>query len=255
MVVIVILLFVGLLFLPIRQFVGSRLFVADGRNLLQNGSFESGDGADTADERFVNGPSNCKNLCDGSRTIDGWEVSGKGGGPSATCSNGKVAGDAVCWVINPPECPPQSPPCNGFGVGAQHGNRFVDLTGFANRPPADYGTVSQTVPTEIGKTYQLSFWIGSSSDPRFAAEGLGVSVGIPGITSRFFSAGSPQVVSQWVPQGPSDSPFRFKAVSQTTTLKFQGAVSQGKGSLYIGIDNVSLEKVCFIVVAALFGCP
>jgi hypothetical protein len=130
-IVIVILLFVGLLFIPVSKFVDPLLFRADGRNLLNNGSFEAGSGTSTPDERFLGEPSNCKMLCDGSRTIDGWEVSGKGPGPSNTCSNGKVAGDAVCWVINPAQCLPKSPPCpNERGVAAQDGNRFVDLTGF-----------------------------------------------------------------------------------------------------------------------------
>ena len=253
--VIVLLLVIVLVLLVVifrREFVGQMLFVADGRNLVKNGSFEGGDPRSTDDEVFVGGP-NCKMLCDGSTTIDGWEVSGKGvPHPNRTCTNGKAA-DAACWVINLPPCsPPQSPPCpNVFGIAPQEGNRFVDLTGFGGRPPAAYGMISQAVPTEVGKTYELTFWIGSSS--KFAADGLGIFVEIPEVTSGFFLlAPPPQTASQW-PHAPST--FRFKATSQTMTLRFTGAVSQGNGSDYIGIDNVSLQKVCFIVLAELYGCP
>jgi hypothetical protein len=125
-----------------------------------------------------------------------------------------------------------------------------------NRPPSRYGKVSQAVSTDIGKTYELSFFIGSAS--RFPGEGLGVRVEIEGVAipKDPFPAPPPQSgVSNW--PKPEDAPrFRFKAVSQTTTLNFRGAISVGgKGSDYIGLDNVSLQKVCFIVRALLFGCP
>jgi hypothetical protein len=230
------------------------LFAPDGRNLVKNGSFEAGNLTETVDEPIVRGP-NCKVLCDGSSAIDGWQVSGNGvPHPNRTCTNGK-AFDAVCWIINPPQCLPQSPPCpDSFGIAAQDGNNLVDLTGAGRRPPAMYGIVSQDVPTDVGKTYELSFQIGSSNASTFAAEGLGVFVEIPEVFSGFFPAPPPQTASQWAAQGPPGS-FRFRAGSQTTTLRFSGAVSQGNGSDYIGLDNVSLQKVCVIWTARLFGCP
>jgi hypothetical protein len=103
----------------------------------------------------------------------------------------------------------------------------------------------------------LSFQIGSSST--FAAEGLGVKVDISGVQldNPFFPAPAPQAVSQWAPARPPENPVRFRATMPTTTLRFTGAVfpPQFKGSEYIGIDNVSLHKVCFIVIAILYGCP
>jgi hypothetical protein len=60
-----------------REFLGSMLFVPDGRNLVRNGSFEAGNPTATDDEPFVTGP-NCKVLCDGSSAIDDWQVSGNG---------------------------------------------------------------------------------------------------------------------------------------------------------------------------------
>jgi hypothetical protein len=234
------------------------LFAPDGRNLVKNGSFEAGNPTATDDEPAAQG--NCKVLCDGSSAIDGWQVSGNGAPPpnNRTCTNGKAA-DAVCWIINPPQCPPKSPPCpDAFGIAAQDGNNLVDLTGSVSRPPAAYGTVSQDVPTEVGKRYELSFQIGSASS-HFAADGLGVHVKIPGVEipgrpNGFFDAPPHPQASNW--SDPKDPPrFRFTAVSGTTTLNFTGAVAFGTGSDYIGLDNVSLQKVCVIWTAILFGCP
>jgi hypothetical protein len=215
-----------------REFFGSKLFVADGRNLVKNGSFESGNDQASPDEPKGGA---CKLLCDGSITVDGWKASGTGGPQGKTCSGSRAA-DAVCWGI-------------GGDITVQEGTHLVDPTGFIGRPPAGYGTVSQAVATGVGRTYELSFWVGSSS--RFPGEGLGVSVDISGVTSGFFPAPPPVKPSDW-----TETRFQFKAVSEMTTLSFTGAVSPGgKGSDYIGLDNVSLERVCFIVIARLYGCP
>jgi hypothetical protein len=182
-------------------------------------------------------------------TIDGWLASGKGALPPQTCSNGK-ASDAVCWVIKQKN-----------GIAAKDGIRFVDLTGFNSRLHDRYGSVSQGVPTEVGKRYELSFAIGSSSNFPRGATGLGVTVEIPaivipGVTDGIFFAIEisvpPQTVSQW-----SDHRFRFTARNETTTLIFTGAsLVRGAEGDYIGLDNVSLQKVCFIVFAQSdSGCP
>jgi hypothetical protein len=237
------------------EFVGPGLFGPDGRNLVKNGSFESGH--PTNDENIIGGP-NIAPLCDGSTSIDAWVASGIGRTGGGTCSGGRKR-DVIGWLANPHECPPNVPPCNSLHIGAQDGDDFIDLTGNEGRPPSEYGKLSQAVSTDIGKTYELSFFIGSSSS--FPGVGLGVRVEIPGVeipggTNGFFSAPPPQSgASNW--SNPNDPPhFRFRAVSETTTLNFTGAISVGgKGSDYIGLDNVSLQKVCFIVIAVLFGCP
>jgi hypothetical protein len=237
------------------EFVGPGLFGPDGRNLMKNGSFESGH--PTNDENKIPGP-NIAPLCDGSTSIDAWVASGIGRTGGGTCSGGRKR-DVIGWVANPHECSPNVPPCNSFHIGAQDGDDFIDVTGNEHRPPSEYGKLSQDVSTDIGKTYELSFFIGSSSS--FPGERFGVRVEIPGVeipgdAKGFFSAPPPQSgVSNW--SNPNDPPhFRFRAVSETTTLNFTGAISVGgTGSDYIGLDNVSLQKVCFIVIAVLFNCP
>jgi hypothetical protein len=173
-------------------------FAPDGINLLKNGSFEDGEPAGTNDEPIDTLTHTCKRLCDGSTTIDGWVASGNG--PSINpphCSNGKV-GDALCWVI-------KSPPDQ---IHAQDRERFVDLTGFNSRPPSAYGRVSQAVSTDIGKTYEVSFFIGSSIN--FSTDGLGVRVEIPGVeipNNGFFDAPRPQAQTNWSPEKSTALPF------------------------------------------------
>ena len=51
--------------------------------------------------------------------------------------------------------------------------------------------------------------------------------------------------------------MRFRAVDRTTTIMFLGtgeAGTSGNGGDYVGLDNVSLRKVCWIVEAVLFDC-
>jgi hypothetical protein len=82
-----------------REFLGSMLFVPDGRNLVRNGSFEAGNPTATDDEPFVTGP-NCKVLCDGSSAIDDWQVSGNGPPhPPRTCTNGKAFDEAPALAV------------------------------------------------------------------------------------------------------------------------------------------------------------
>jgi hypothetical protein len=235
------------------------LFGPDGHNLLQNGGFESGNAFNPGpDETFTPGP-NTRILCDHSTSIEHWVPSGPGpGGNNRICSNG-LPFNALTYVANPDHCEPNVPPCpNSRGVSAQEGNRFVNLTGDF-RPPAAYGTVSQDVPTEVGKRYEVSFFIGSSSNNLLVGDKSGaVFVEIAGVTipNNPFPAPPPQMASNW--PDPHDAPrFRFTAVNETTTLKFSGTTAflGAKGTAYIGLDNVSLQKVCVIWIAILFGCP
>jgi hypothetical protein len=205
-------------------------------------------------ERSSGGHPCIRGVCDGSSTIDSWVASG-GLNLNRTCSGGRTP-DAIGWIVNSKECPPQVPPCpDTLGIAAQDGAGLVDLTGNAGRVPDRYGSVSQAVGTEVGKRYEVSFFIGSSSGV-IATQGGAVFVEIEGVAipNNPFPAPPPQKPSNW--SDTNDPPrFRFIAVSRSTTLKFSGAVSQGKGTDYIGLDNVSLQKVCFIVFALTVGCP
>jgi hypothetical protein len=145
----------------LAEFIGLGLFGPDGRSLVKNGSFEGENADSTEDEPFIGGL-NVKVLCDGSTTIDSWVASG-GLNLNRTCSGGRTP-DAIGWIVNSKECPPQVPPCpDTLGIAAQDGAGLVDLTGNAGRVPDRYGSVSQAVGTEVGKRYEVSFFIGSSS--------------------------------------------------------------------------------------------
>jgi hypothetical protein len=102
-----------------------------GRNLLTNGSFESGTFA---------GVSEWISLAPGSTAIDGW-----------TTFNAELA-----WGTTP----------NSANIIASDGVRFLDLTGYHDRSP--YGGVTQTVATTMGNRYRLSFDLGTQEeDPRY----------------------------------------------------------------------------------------
>ena len=100
-------------------------------NLLVNGSFELGS--------FVNGHGgdNFMQLYPGATNILGWTVTG-------------TAGYDLGW----------GGPNDDLGLAATDGGYFLDLTGYHDSPP--YDGVSQTVPTIIGRTYNVSFEIGYS---------------------------------------------------------------------------------------------
>src|SRR5262249_11555345 len=235
------------------------LLVPDGTELVKNGSFEDSKPLTTenVDEHFVPGP-NVVVLCDHSTYINDWMASGLGPLNLQKCLNGNTF-DVLGYVANPDHCEPNVPPCpNSSGIAARqgNGNRFVNLTGVSGRPPRNYGSVSQDVQTVIGQTYELSFFIGSSSNNLIVGDKSGaVSVEIAGVVipGNPFPAPPPQDASNWSDQISR----RFDAVNGTTTLTFHGTtvVPGEKGTGYIGLDNVSFQKVCSIVIAILFGCP
>src|SRR5262249_3276352 len=257
LVVVVAVIMIGGILFPLTQFF---LFVPDGINLLKNGSFEDGklttDPTDDPNEFLLAGP-NTIALCDGSTRIDHWVPSGLGPPNPTKCLNGRPF-HVLDYVApgNPPDhCEPNVPPCpNSIGVAGQEGNRFVNLTN--GGPPRNYGSVSQDVQTNVGQTYQLSFFIGRSSAWRIACgQSAAVYVESAGvtITDNPLPAPLPSALSNWL--GHST---RFDAVNETTTLIFHGAsVIPGntKGTAYIGLDNVSLQKVCAIFIAFTVGCP
>ena len=59
-------------------------------------------------------------------------------------------------------------------------------------------------------------------------------------------------ISHWEPRS-----FRLKATDSNITIRFAGIGvpgASGNGGDYIGLDDVSLRKVCFIGNAILNGC-
>lgn len=220
-------------------------FIAGGDNLVRNGGFESGQFVDDPNEAIVRG-TNCKMLCGGSTALDNWQVFRLPVRGNQSCDNAK---DAICWVKTP----------NTLNINAQSGDFDVDLTGFNGRSPQQFGRVRQSIEnTQPGHRYELSFYVGSSKmflPPKNAKVGILVDVASSSgasIVSRSFDAIQNGKQSNWVQYS-----IDFKAADQLTTITFTGSeepVNSEVGSDHIGLDNVVLKKMCFFLIAELYGC-
>ncbi len=237
LLLIVLTLLISLVFIVIA--LGPGLFIAGGDNLVRNGSFETGNFVDDPAEHLVIGP-NCKMLCGGSSALSDWHVFRQPVTDGQSCDSAK---DAICWWQSP----------NAFQITAEEGQRAVDLTGFSGRPARQFGRVQQNVNTQLGELYELSFEIGSSSTfPPPTPSRIGIFVKIVGVSNGEMLFEVPITdVSHW-----DRHTMRFRAGDRTTTIIFSGSnpIASGNGGDYVGLDNVSLRRVCFIVDAILYGC-
>ena len=163
-------------------------------NLLVNGSFESGN---------FNPPGNATmSLGVGSTAITGWIVSN----------------DVVAWIGTG----------NPWGLSANDGARFLDLTDYATGAP--FGGVSQVISTVPGASYLLSFDLGSST---FWGRPDGITASAAGTFATFTSPLS-GTNNAW-----QQVSMAFTALSGSTTVQLLGA----SGIQYIGLDNASVELV------------
>lgn len=164
-----------------------------GPNLIVNGSFE-----DAAN--FVNPSNDTMDLPVGSNLMPGWSVAGS---------------HYVSWIG------PTSP----WGLTASNGSYFLDLTGYIFGPP--FSGVTQTIATNPGIAYQLSFDLGSSS-----------RWGLPSAIQA--SAGSASKLFTSTLTGSDNwetETLNFTATGSTTVISLIGAVGQND----IGLDNVSVQ--------------
>ena len=109
-------------------------FVPANANLILNGDFEL-PVVGTAPPAFASYPT-------GSVAIPDWTVVGAAG-TEVSLVNGTYTKE--CCTFAP-----------------QGGVQWLDLTGFASN---QYEGVQQAVPTTLGTTYDLSFWVGNAYDP------------------------------------------------------------------------------------------
>ena len=163
-------------------------------NLLVNGSFEDGN--------FVNPGNATMSLPIGSTAITGWST----------------VGDTLAWIGTG----------NPWGLSANDGARFLDLTDFAAGAP--FGGVVQTVATSPGSSYLLSFDLGSSN---FWGRPDAITASAAG-TSATFTSPLTGTNNDW--QRVS---MAFTATSATTSVQLLGSAAIN----YIGLDNVSLDLV------------
>ena len=104
-------------------------------------------------------------------------------------------------------------------------NYFIDLT----RPDSGgWGTLTQSISTDIGTTYQLTFDIGASSH-----WGTAYVTASAGGTSQTFS-NSTSLESAWVSEV-----LEFTATTTTTAISFTGANPGSKE--YAALDNVAVN--------------
>ena len=171
-------------------------------NLVTNGSFELGtlvnDGNQTM--TFTAGPTN----------ITGWTAIGR----------------QVSWIQAG----------NPFALSAQDGNRFLDLTAYITGAP--FGGVSQTIATNAGQEYTLSFYLGSYTR-RWGGPPVSILASANG-TAQTFTVSTVSDASTWTPFS-----MLFTASSANTTVSLTGAA----GVEYIGLDNVSVDP------GAIAGVP
>lgn len=173
-------------------------------NLVTNGSFELGTFIPTTGDFVMSLPNS-------SMAMTGWTV----------------INDSLAWARMP----------NPFSLSASDGDFFLDLTD-AEQTPA-FGGVSQMVSTEVGKTYLLSFDLGSSN-----TFGRPNSISVSaGSTTQLFTGSLMGGNSDW-----ERFVLPFTASSSSTVISLTGAA----GRSYIGLDNVSVSAVPLPASAWLF---
>jgi hypothetical protein len=163
-------------------------------NLLVNGSFESG--------AFVNQGSDTMSLAAGSTIVTGWTV----------------VTDTTAWIG----------PANPFSLSASDGSYFLDLSNYQVFGP--FAGMSQSIATQAGATYRLSFDLGGSN--RWGRPDS-INASAAG-TSETFTTPDTGTDNDWYA-----STMDFVATSNTTTVVLQGT----SGVNYIGLDNAAVEFV------------
>jgi hypothetical protein len=169
-------------------------------NLLVNGSFENGNFQDnTGGDAML--------LQQGATNMTGWTV---------------VGGGNLLWAG------PNSYSYMG-GLSAEDGGYFLDLTGLTNTSP--YAGVEQTVGTNLGTQYQLSFNLGGRGD----GLPVGIEVKINGTLVQNFVSST----AAWTYES-----LKFFGTGGATKIDLIGSQS---GTDNTGFD-ISLDDVTLIAV-------
>ena len=141
-------------------------------------------------------------------------------GGSGAITGWAVTGDEIAWIG----------PSNPYSVFASDGQRFLDLAGYFNNGTA--GGVQQSFATTIGQEYLLTFDQGASNlygASKILASAAGAS------QSWTLTSG---VTNLWESRS-----MVFTATSTTTTLTLAEDPQNVGGSVYQGVDNVSVVAV------------
>jgi len=169
-------------------------------NLLTNGGFEA---------PVVNPPFEL--FASGSNAIPGWIVSGPTGKRVAIVIGGFSQ--------------------NGVTFPAQEGAQWLDLTGFNDNSTEG---VAQSVTTIPGHTYQLSYFVGSTTGGTIFGSDSTVDVFVNGVLTFSDTNSHPSFTTQdW-----QQFTHTFVATATDTALRFQNADPSSDNDN--GLDNVVL---------------
>lgn len=126
---------------------------------------------------------------------------------------------------------------SGIRFNAGAGNQALDITGAGNTSPAN--GLFQSIATEAGRTYRLSFLLGNadgSANPVYLAPSL-IGVSIDGGAETVFSNAAVTLQGvNWAMQT-----MTFTATGASTVVSFRNATPVGDN--YAGIDDVSVAAV------------
>jgi hypothetical protein len=173
---------------------------------VSNFSFEGGGFVDDGNGTMV--------LPVGSTAITGWTVTG----------------DQLAWITNP----------NPWGLAAQEGNRFLDLTAYPSGAP--FGGVTQTLATAAGQSYVVNYFLGSYTS-RWGGPPVSIEFSAGGTTTTC-TVSTTSTQSTWTLCSAT-----FTASSTSTALTFRGTA----GYQYIGLDNVTVEAIPEPALTLLLG--
>jgi hypothetical protein len=160
---------------------------------IVNGSFESGNFVDNSGLRVMS-------LQPGNTSITGWNV---------------ISAE-MAWVDGP----------TAFNIPASEGNRSLDLAGFHDSFP--FGGVSQSISTEVGGNYRLSFDIGANG---VFNSSMSVAVSA-GSARQIFTVNNIPRQMTW-----QSFDYDFTASNPSTLISFVG----NSGPIHIGLDDVSIR--------------
>ncbi len=168
---------------------------AQASNLVTNGSFEDA-------TNFVDNGQDTMQVALASTLMTGWTV---------------IGGHDTAWIG----------PTNPFSLSASDGRYFQDLTSYYTGGP--FSGVSQSIATQAGHHYLLTFDLGSST-----IWGLPSAIqASAGASSQTFTS-TLSTTNGW--EGES---LAFTASGASTNLSLLGT----SGFNYIGLDNVSVVDV------------
>jgi hypothetical protein len=119
---------------------------------------------------------------------------------------------------------------NPWGLSAQDGDRFLDLTAYPAGAP--FGGISQSIATVPGQQYLLSLYLGSYTQ-RWGGPPVSILAAAGG-TNQTFTVSTTSTASTWTPFS-----MLFTANAANTAITLTGSA----GFQYIGLDNVSVEHV------------